>query len=224
MHRAEAPLVPMMGEGETSHSAVQRPSRDVMETRVRDMLHGVSCATCGKHFASRPLLLVHQSVHTRLRGIMKKPRKLQETAICPVCGEQSSTLTVLTKHFLRKHVKQVSFPCAKCAKAFDTKSDAVQHQKLCLKGPDVGKVFRCLACHMIRRTAASWREHAQLTSHRTFELCWPDGSFAEGLGAREALLPKDFGTVLEDEEVAAAHGDPYLEDEAVVVHVGAFGG
>ena len=196
-----------------------------METRVRDMLHGVSCATCGKHFASRRLLLVHERVHTRLPGVLKKPAIVQGPAICPVCGEQSSTNTVLTKHYLRKHAQEVSFPCSKCAKAFYTKSDAVQHQKLCLKGPDVGKVFRCITCQMIRRSAASWREHAQLTSHRTFELCWPDGSSAEPLaGARGALPPEAFGTVLEDEEVAAAHDVPASDDEAAIVHVGALGG
>lgn len=154
-------------------------------------------------------------------------RTFEPPALCPDCGQQCSTITVLTKHFLRKHVDGAAFKCAKCDKGFNTKSDRTRHESVCLRGPDAGKVIRCLACQMVHKTAWAWATHMDLTKHKLFELCWPDGSTGpappptSAAGQLVAPPPEEFGTVLDDEAAAALEAqESRIEDEAEVVHIG----
>jgi DNA-directed RNA polymerase subunit M/transcription elongation factor TFIIS len=216
---------------------MQRPTREEMEVRVHEMVHGVTCDVCGKHFQSRTQLNVHALIHSaeakKAKGIARlngasapgqhsAARRVEAPALCPACGEQLSTMTVLVKHYQRRHAApDAALECAKCGKRFKTKSDLSRHEGLCLSGPDAGKVIRCTVCQMIQTTANAWREHSKQTKHRSCELCWPDGSSGGAAGAAGAVpSARAFGTVLDDDEIHAPGDEPASEDEAIVVHVG----
>ena len=227
-----------------------------MERRVNANLYGVDCPECGKKFKSIGQLDLHLKTHGMNKSApssRKRPHAAiageasadgatednggntptfrvfadKIPAICPLCKEQSSTMTVLTKHYMRKHVQNVFFECRKCGAKKPTRTDITKHEALCLRGPDEGKVIRCTACQMLLPTANSWRTHSELSKHRFFDLCWPDGSSGDSAPPNPAesdkiVLDDAFGTVLDDDEAAAleAAHDARAEEEVVLVHVG----
>jgi hypothetical protein len=190
------------------------------------------CDECGKQFKSEQVLLVHKNSHLKTplprtraegeapttkvvtpAGIVKDRRRAQETpALCPECGQQFATITVLQKHFLRKHLggDVSNFACEKCGKAFKTRADAKQHQELCLQGVDCGKVIRCRTCQFEVVSGPAWRMHRQLTKHRTYEIAWPLDLEIEGV----------YGEVLDD-SVVDAHREEFggHDNEAEVLFV-----
>ena len=218
---------------------VLRPSVEEMRDRVDINLHGIACPECGKSCKSRQNLAMHMQKHQNstdgLTPGFKRaqlPPQLESSmpattpAICPACNQQCSTMAVLLKHYMRKHVEAANFPCPKCGHGHKTKADLKAHEPLCLKGPDEGKVIRCLACQFLSPNVNAWVLHQRMTKHRACELCWPDGSSGQGPQPTSlSAVPTAFGVVLDDDEVVRADGlaadaDPASEDEAVVVHVG----
>ena len=215
--------------------AVLRPSEEEMRDRVEINLHGKTCPECGKSFKSRQTYMIHMAIKHQnmplkeVMGSSDAGSAATTPAICPACDQQCSTMAVLLKHYMRKHVEAADitqFSCPKCGRAHKTKSDLKEHEPFCLRGADEGKVIRCLVCQFLAANMHTWANHQKITKHRSFDLCWPDGSSGDApRPPTMSAVPAAFGVVLDDEEVRradglSAHADPASEDEAVVVHVG----
>lgn len=92
--------------------------------------------------------------------------------ICDVCNNTFANGTVLRKHIARKHSTQ-RFACAKCGSTLNSPADKREHESMCLKGADEGKVLRCKTCDMEMMGQHQWKQHKRLTKHRGFDICWP---------------------------------------------------
>ena len=227
------PLATVVDDGHVER--LQRPTVAEVEQRIHEKNHGVSCPLCKKDFRSRTQYEQHAQSCGKPAGSGKRKRDEESVgswpAVCPVCSQQLSTMTVLIKHYQRSHAQAAaaSFPCSKCGKVFKTKADVAEHEPRCLNGKDDGKVIRCVQCQLICKTAWEWKHHSQLSKHKDFELCWPDGSRAQydepGTRPEQVMKPppETFGTLLTDAEVAQLYAhqqEPPPSCEAELVHVG----
>lgn len=195
-------------------AVVLAPTSEQMTEHVRRSAAGeVSCDTCGKSFANAQHLKVHKRQHEerrpRIAHAESGPRerkaggKRLRTALqclCPACGEVLDQLQGLTRHFARKHFEGTLFACSKCALGFRTAVDCNQHQRLCLRGEDEGKVIRCKTCGFCVDSVYKWKNHAAMTKHRDFVLAERAEAPAPLAWASIALVPDPGAPCDSDEE------------------------
>ncbi|XP_073404005.1 uncharacterized protein [Dendrobates tinctorius] len=104
----------------TKMSFVTHPKMDievVRQKRVHTRMEPSSCSECGKYFASKSKLVIHQRTHTG-----EKPYS------CTECGKCFASKSKLATH-QRTHTGEKKYSCTECGKCFADKSYLVTHQR-----------------------------------------------------------------------------------------------
>ncbi|XP_068112815.1 zinc finger protein 432-like isoform X2 [Hyperolius riggenbachi] len=89
-----------------------------------------SCAECGKCFRSKSELIIHRTVHRRVKGFP-----------CSECGKVFELKTKLNRH-QRVHKGENVFACQQCGRGFRRNEELLVHMKIHTRE----RPFACLVC------------------------------------------------------------------------------
>ena len=210
---------------------VLRPTRVELLSRLRGETLP-TCEHCGATFPEQKMKALHMSgingyfceilhgpdgefARQRSREKGQRPKNSgMPPAICPECDMQFATISVLLKHFSRKHSDERPFACVHCAYAFKTLADRNEHQELCLAGENAGKVIRCVACAFELTSREKWKEHKRYTKHKKFVTAWP-------ASARAPTRSVPWGEIIDESH--PDYVDPMTVPEAVIISIEAGG-
>ncbi|KAM4043602.1 uncharacterized protein ACNLHF_013837 isoform 1-T2 [Anomaloglossus baeobatrachus] len=93
------------------------PSQIVTTSTSQDHIQGFQCGECGKQFAKRASLSIHQKSHLR-----KKP------FFCTECEKYFTYKSSFIKH-QRSHTGEKPYSCSQCGKCFTNRSQLVTHER-----------------------------------------------------------------------------------------------
>nr|CAH7741935.1 unnamed protein product [Callosobruchus chinensis] len=140
---------------------------------------GHICATCGKGFIKRSLLVRHERIHSG-----EKPFK------CAMCDSSFAQKGSLMIH-IRKHTKAKPFSCALCSAKFSQKGNLRAHvSKTHTKLNNSGTALRCPHCPCVFKRVATLNGHVT----RVHSQSTPEGAIGD------RLSQKEWGKMVEDEE------------------------
>ncbi|KAJ8369125.1 hypothetical protein SKAU_G00091530 [Synaphobranchus kaupii] len=112
------------------------------------------CGRCGKRFAVKRRLEMHEQVHTGEK-LQKSTQREEKAFSCTECGKTFNQKYSLKTHQI-VHAAEKPFNCTRCGKGFTVKRSLLVHQRI-----HTGeKPYSCITC------GKSFRQASYLTVHR----------------------------------------------------------
>ncbi|XP_050465540.1 zinc finger protein 2-like isoform X15 [Cataglyphis hispanica] len=119
-------------------SKKQKHDQNKIDKRKPELF--LECATCGKRFSGKPIMIKHMKQHkyqcqtccqsfSLKRDMKRHIEKVHGPLLypCSICEYKSNNKCTLKDHFIRKHTNSFQYTCKDCKKQFKIKNDLKQH-------------------------------------------------------------------------------------------------